>query len=653
MALGPFQYLSLVSDEIRLLSLDPGSIDDTICCWIEHVSVGSMREYTALSYTWGTGVRSESITINNRYSLSITANLKDALLHLRQETKSRKLWIDAVCINQENVVERNAHLSRMRDIYAQANRVEVWLGKASPADYHALSLLQQIGESIPDPELYLSKGGMVKQATNFGIILDSSSSEVVKALNDLFWRPWWTRVWVVQELSVADQNAAKVTCGNVTLPWLYFLASAYAIEKYWGMLNETLWLKFPDDALDGFNNGIRMAQCRHVQKSQPRHHLLELLHQHRDCKATDPRDYVYGLLGLSGDAPEIGVMPNYSHSVQDIYKDLAVKHICTTKSLDIICACRGERNLANLPSWVPDWSSDQVIPGICINEKYCSGDASTNWPPSQIEKYKASNMSYANVSFSPSADELTTKAFSFGKIAVLSPIDDGLLHENVKTFGRSGPSGKSDSGSETFDQWLNLILDDENYLKLERKYGDHVLDAFSRCLVANRNNKLMKPPAQEDEQYSDQDMDDDDLESIDSSDEEMDDDEMYNGLASEGGSDDDLSQVFSPMRILSMSVREFESCILISWGKRLALLDTGFLGIVPGHCEIGDFAYVLPGCTLPVVLRNKGKTEPWPSLDQRKHSLIGECYFHGVCEGELMEVRGWDNDKSMEEVTLI
>ena len=654
MALGEYKYLDLDSaiDEIRLLKLEPGSGDDTIRCWIEHVAVGSTYDYTALSYTWGSGIKPDSITINNSYNLNITANLKDALHQFRHETKSRKLWIDAVCIDQKNIAERNAHLSRMRDIYAQASHVEVWLGKADDTDHRALSLIQQVGQLISDPEYFLSKGGIVKHRADFENVFDNCPSEVVKALNGLFKRPWWTRVWVVQELSIADQSAAKVTCGNTTVSWLDFLLSAYAIEACWGILNDLLWSSYPDDALDGFNNGIRMAQCRHVQKSQPRHHLLELLHQHRDCEATDPRDHVYGLLGLSGDAHDIGVEPDYNKPVQEIYKDLAIRHIRTTKSLDMICAARGERNLVDLPSWVPDWSSDQVIPGICINERYCGGDTFPDSPSSHVQKYKASNTLCANISLSSEATELTTKALKVGKVVEMSPVDDGLTFEDVESFGKSGPDGKSDSGSETFDQWLNLILDDENCLKIKQIYGDEILDAFSRCLVANRNNRMMIPPRQGDEQSSDQDSSEVHSESMNDSDKETEENRESNSFASEGESEDNSAQIFSPISVLNMSVAEFKATIQVSWGKKLAILDTGFLGIVPGHCEVEDFAYVIPGSSLPVILRNESKNKSQDSHGGSKNSLIGESYFHGICEGELMDGREW-KDTDMEMVTLI
>ena len=590
MALGPCQYSELNAHltEIRLLYVLPGIFNDPITCRLEHVPLGSAKEYTALSYTWGSLSSPELIVINDCYTLNVTANLKDALLHMRQENTSRKFWIDAICINQNDIAERNKQVQCMRDIYAQASRVEVWLGRASDTDYDALSLGRQISQLVSDPEALLFKGGMVEQSKEFETIFDNSTSELIIALNNLFERPWWNRVWIVQELSVAKQVAAKVTFGNITIPWTDLLVSAYVMEAYANFLSNILGLKAPE-RLDGFLNGIRMTQCRRTRESQPWHHLLELLNLHRDCAATDPRDHIYGLLGLSGDAHDLGLMPNYNLSVQDVYKDLTVKHICRTRSLDIICGCRRERNFVDLPTWVPDWSSGQVISSICINERFCGGGAFPGPRPGRNERYRTSSSSYADVSFQGLTTELITNGFAFGKIIALSPIDNKLTFEDVESFGKSGPNGKSNSGSEIFDQWLDLILEDDNCVRLQRRYGDQLLEAFSRTLVANRNCKMLKPPVRGRHQDISEDIEEDELESIQSSDEEREYEEQNRTAHDDECEDEEGAvQVFSPINMLSMSVAEFTKCIQVSWGKRLAILDMGYLGIVPAHCEIGD-----------------------------------------------------------------
>lgn len=300
----------------------------------------------------------------------------------------------------------------------------------------------------------------------------------------------------MQEVSLANQPNARVTCGRKTLRWLDFLIAAYAIDECWLVINTIIWQKFPDEPLDGFQHGMRLSQCRRVRDSDPPFTLLELLHQHRDCAATDPRDYIYGLLGMSGDGKKMGIEPDYTATPQKIYTDLALKYVEYTGSLDIICACRNPRNFNGLPSWVPDWSTDQLVPGVCINQRYCGGDSFPGSPSSNVEKYHSAGTSRAQVEFWEDGLHMSASGFTFGRIIALGVVDEGMKFEPVETFGKADENGKSGSDSETFNNWLNMILDSPNWSKIEKIYGspESVLNAFCRTLVANRNGRIMRPP---------------------------------------------------------------------------------------------------------------------------------------------------------------
>jgi hypothetical protein len=86
--------------------------------------------------------------------------------------------------------------------------------------------------------------------------------------------------------------------------------------------------------------------------------------------------------------------------------------------------------------------------------------------------------------------------------------------------------------------------------------------------------------------------------------------------------------LFSPPDMLSMTLDGFRSCIQISWGKRLAILESGHIGIVPQHAAMGDIVAVVLGCTMPLVLR---------PIDVTRAAFVGESYFHGIMDGEMME----------------
>ncbi|KAH8725333.1 heterokaryon incompatibility protein-domain-containing protein, partial [Phaeosphaeriaceae sp. PMI808] len=112
---------------IRLLILRPGSFDDPIHCQLKQVSLSAEHAYDALSYVWGNASDTSPISLNGTPH-HITKNLEIALRYLRHRESPKVLWVDAICINQSDINERNHQVQQMADIYSQAQRVIGWLG---------------------------------------------------------------------------------------------------------------------------------------------------------------------------------------------------------------------------------------------------------------------------------------------------------------------------------------------------------------------------------------------------------------------------------------------------------------------------------------------------------------------------------------------
>lgn len=177
----PYAELSIPRNEIRLLRLQPGKFDDEIQCTLRHISLDECSEYTALSYTWGNPVNSKPVLIDG-FNFNVTLNLYNALQHFRDQNELRTFWIDALCINQNDLSERSRQVFRMRDIYSKADRVEVWLGKADEDDYAAMELVRQLGEALSNPEELLSQEWNRSYRELFVALFAQSTSEVLKAL---------------------------------------------------------------------------------------------------------------------------------------------------------------------------------------------------------------------------------------------------------------------------------------------------------------------------------------------------------------------------------------------------------------------------------------------------------------------------------------
>ncbi|KAF2423791.1 HET-domain-containing protein, partial [Tothia fuscella] len=182
------------SAEIRLLELLPSgttSVEKSpqIQCRLAHVSLDDESEYTALSYVWGQ--RGSSHFPSSVLSeIRVTSNLEAALKHIRKESESVMLWVDAICIDQTNNQEKNIQVGRMGSIFEKAMETIVWLGPA--ADESDL-LLEIFEETLPDARLMDMKTKSVATEVARAVAFPSQAAAA------LFRREWWSRVWVLQE----------------------------------------------------------------------------------------------------------------------------------------------------------------------------------------------------------------------------------------------------------------------------------------------------------------------------------------------------------------------------------------------------------------------------------------------------------------------
>jgi hypothetical protein len=209
--------------EIRLLSLQPRACSETITCTTKHVKLSKKPQYEALSYEWG-AKETKQISFNgNLYGVRL--NLYNALVNLRHETEERVLWIDALCINQKDMKERNHQVSQMARIYRGATCVVAWLGLDKKC-VKAVEVLQSA--KIPGEE-YLWRGPL-----DFPPLSREDMFSMLQALSQ---RKYWSRLWIIQEIYLASQ--LRIQCGTYSIPWdrlrsiyLSFYNGRYPVQNY-------------------------------------------------------------------------------------------------------------------------------------------------------------------------------------------------------------------------------------------------------------------------------------------------------------------------------------------------------------------------------------------------------------------------------------
>ncbi|KAG4033217.1 hypothetical protein MFRU_005g02300 [Monilinia fructicola] len=419
-----FEYnvLKCERDEIQLLRILPSiSQEDPVHCQLIHTSFHKAPSYRALSYTWGTKIAQEPIIINGK-RLPASENLLGALRRLRSqaEDEGNYLWVDAVCIDQSNISERNDQIAKMRIIFQKAQSVPIWIGKEKDNSSLAIQLAKKLNAG--------SRNQVI------AMLHDPSIQDQLMALIILFRRQYWWRIWVIQEVACAKY--ATVLCGDESIS-LTELSNTCDILKREEHLLLSIYLKSPSfvrTLTEGGPKGLQLSRYQTPDAIEPP--LFELLLSHKSKKSSDPRDKVYALIGISNSRKSYGQI-DYSLSVRQVYTHTARHIIHDTRRLDIICVNQRALDSDDLPSWVPNWtrppqSRQPTIVGLQHSKP----------------QFMASGDSYANVQFLQDGYVLRTTGIVVGRIQ-----KTGL------SFRRQLNSRDNNGrGLKVLHEWWNIVV---------------------------------------------------------------------------------------------------------------------------------------------------------------------------------------------------
>lgn len=225
-------HLPLKRDEVRILVLYPGHFDDVLQAHLQPASLSSTGDYEAISYVWGKSTQEREIHLNS-VPFGITSSLHSALWAFRHTTEARRLWADAICINQEDLLERNEQVDKMGRVYSQAKSVLIWLGEGSLPGATALWMTGILHDASKLPEMqrdtfrrFLNPGLVVRETLDayFARRADlflykfscpccsdcvwahpPSLQGAMDAMSELWGNRWFYRLWVLQEASLGQQ----------------------------------------------------------------------------------------------------------------------------------------------------------------------------------------------------------------------------------------------------------------------------------------------------------------------------------------------------------------------------------------------------------------------------------------------------------------
>jgi hypothetical protein len=326
---------------LRLLQISSDDSDE-ISCTLMPSSLDDKPPFFALSYVWGDPIKIQPIRCNG-LAFEATENLVAAIKQLRNRYPETKFWIDAICINQKDLPERAQQVQMMRDIYRSAAQVVVYLGEETEGLGRAMDLFSTLDEKAKEPISNNNTPSLIRHR------LPKSHEEVWDHLADFFNRPWFSRIWVVQEVACSSDDPI-ILCGSSILRW----SSIARVAKF--MVETALTQATRTWSRSG--NALMIQQYKNYPP------FIELLLKTSfNFESTDPRDMVFALYGLVH--PESAYvlkspsfLVSYEKSVKDVYRDAMLGCIKHFGSVEPMCNAIASKSSAQfgLPSWVPNWA---------------------------------------------------------------------------------------------------------------------------------------------------------------------------------------------------------------------------------------------------------------------------------------------------------
>jgi hypothetical protein len=666
-SVSPVAYTPLneVLNEIRVLSFLEGE-DEVIRCKVEVVSLDAWKEgvcidrdrgesleaqfinlsqletqrrfiwgdFAALSYVWGAG-RSRKIILNEQPAY-IGANLEAALRSLRSTQRFNanfRLWVDALCINQNDVEERSRQVTKMHMLYSSAWSVISWVGEERDGSAAAMLLLDRLAAASRAGKGREVQACLQRDPAYFG-------DGCWAALHEFMQREYWSRVWVIQEV-VLGSRAVVLRCGNWCLDWETFCTGLVFMSDYLWTIKDLL-LKRDLDLQPYRREGSQvwlttsfhlitkdlwpMSRMRGEESQSGWLGFGRLLVLANSANSSDVRDKVYGLVGMMDPLVARKLVPDYGSSPATIFAKMSQVYIETYQDLDPI----REGNCwskTNTPTWAADWTWNGRLRYNRSETRFWGPfweKADTSGLAVPAEPYCASGDTKAGYSFSADGLLLHCRGFLIDKISGLGSREAGYFgwpgeytvnaKQQASAYGDEAGIRKAlytalvadrvDKGKKAEERHAAIFHLPSSFDKAKPQFdklrwkwlGDQEGYYFrwEGWLQANRDFILW------DHKLGD----------------------FFDGSIPDDASEYDFMEVYSGVDRTAK-------------GRRFMTTENGYMGWCPSNMygedseqtQIGDLIAILFGCSTPIVIRSCGE----------QFKVVGEAYVQGFMDGEAIE----------------
>ena len=573
-----WHYTPLSASCIRIIQLLPAQDpNDPLECRLLETSLENAPEYIAVSYVWGDEANPSMILCKGA-QLSVTRNLDAALRRFRDRSQHITLWVDSICINQQDTSELNNQVVMMGDIYRTASHVYIWLGSEEREDdssavmEYLKELVEKVAPRYDEINQWERTDIEFHEAFN---LLKPDSPQFTAFSNLILKRPWYDRAWTFQESVLA--RTKTYFCGRFQIPHSQMVLVFSMMHMLQEKTRRAEYKVFQETRFETMIMG-KIGDKELAPKNAG--DLGYWLSRRRGAKCKIPSDLVYSNLGVASRLWTTLIQPDYQKPFNVVFAESITHIIQVHGNLNVIGLVDYASVLTpELPSWVPDWR----IPGA-------------NDYLFHINIYCASGTSKPSIQLSDDAKQLALRGLTLDIISSRSPETKDPLSAN----------------------WIEEQFGCKKYPDMMYRFtGEPIKDALIRTEWADETRQWKR-------------FDANSLASL-----QM---EIENFQRTHKGWDDyyeffQFATALNSKGVIQMKLQptvavrgdrslEFHNVT----GSFLIRTEKGMLGRVPPTVKSGDIVIVPLGGQVPIVLR--------PCRD--KFTLVGECYLHGFMDGEAL-----------------
>ncbi len=575
-----------------------------------HLSLKDAGKYEALSYMCGDAVRRFPIMVNGKRFL-IARNLYKALFARQSLIRERFLWVDALCINQNDPGEKAQQILLMKSIFSGAFRVVGYLGESFDSNL-AVSMVEEMSHSIE-----MSEESILSARWHYHV---EQNGPEWQALCSVTGNQYFRRAWCFQEIVLAKELLFQIGQQYVDGDGFLKIMNLLANQKV-----SSVALQYRGERSEGklqANHISLMARAMSFRKRSERARpLASVLSACRDLAASQPVDKIFAVLGvIKGD--DVSIVPDYSHPMERQLIHTAESILLSSNNVSSMLPNAGianPRTSANLPSWVPDWTLE--LPTGLLSIEFEGG----------VGMFRAAGDTTPQLSVQSSAKILTA---------------DGCIIDSVTAIIGSAMQieGRISSESPTLrtEEWLAQARQLAN-AHISDPYFTHqpLQEAFWRTLVTDEGSGQRPAPSEYGDYYA--------AFMLQLQDNKPKHGDPLMARLCQAAMRKDVTLALS--NAFNLWVGRFSpSCAL----RRFCVTEAGRMALVPSPTKAGDVIALIYGHQVPFVLRQVKPVLDGDTMSSGPvYQLVGECYVHGVMHGEALPSLSEDGTLPTQKILIV